>query len=94
MKNNIIINKDLRFDYEDLMVLVDLDTPFTLRDVFKATMQSVIPRNVIKRMICPWIEDYWNEMESKPYEKHNDIEYLELVLMGETYKEEDVSQDY
>jgi hypothetical protein len=88
LRESIQINKDLHFDYEDLMVPVDLETPFTLRDVLRATMQSVIPIEIIKRMICPWVEDYWNEAESKPYEKDNDMEYLELYLFGDVDKKD------
>ena len=95
MKEKIQINKDLHFGYEDLMIPVDFDdTTFTLRDVLRATMQSKIPLDVIKKMICPWVEDYWNEAESKPYEKDEQIEYLELYLFGDVYGKDDTSQDW
>jgi len=78
MKETIKITKKLQFDF-DLMLTVDFEHEFTLRDLLKAVYNSKIPDDSLIRILrCPYIYDYFIESESKPFENDSDIEYLEV----------------
>jgi len=79
MENEIIITKDLKFGFEDLMLVVNFETEFTLRDILRASMNSSIPMEVLCQILrCSYLPDYWDEAESKPFDNKGDVEYLEL----------------
>jgi hypothetical protein len=79
MNDDIKITEDLIFDFEDLMLPVNFEHEFTLRDVLRASVNSAIPIEILSVMLrCNYIEDYWAEAESKPFDDKSDIEYLEL----------------
>ena len=83
MENEIIITKDLKFGFEDLMLVVNFETEFTLRDILRASMNSSIPMEVLCQILrCSYLPDYWDEAESKPFDNKGDVEYLELYWWG------------
>jgi len=86
MENTIKITKDLKFNYWDLMKIVDVSQEFTLRDVLRACVNSSIPMDVLCQILqCSYIVDYWDEAESKPFTgltDDRDMEYLELYWGG------------
>jgi hypothetical protein len=88
MENNIIINKDLKFDYKDLMSNVDVSIPFTLKDIFSICENSKIPIDVLGKMLnCHYVLDLIEESKLE-YNKNQDddysnIEYLELYFLGD-----------
>jgi len=84
----IKINKDLDIDYDDLTREVGINTRFTLQDVIRvARFSSHIPIDIMcKLMRCNYIEEYWDEIISKPFKSDGDIEYLELNWHGYTDK--------
>jgi len=88
MNEAIKITKGLEFDFQDLMRDVDLTHKFTLRDVLRACMDSKIPMEMLKPIVrCGYIEEYWEEAESKDFEKEDDgMEFLELYWMGDVDK--------
>jgi len=79
----IQINKDLCFDYPDLMREVDQSTKFTLYDVLKACTQSKIPINILSQILqCNYIQDYYKEAISKPFVDKGDIHHLRIYWWG------------
>jgi hypothetical protein len=90
MENKIKITKNYRLEYADLMKEVDLSQEFTLRDILNACYNSnatnILTISTILR--CPYICDYWDEMNSKPFENNGEIDYLEVYWWGtkQTYK--------
>ena len=86
MNDSIKITKDLKFDFEDLMLPVDFDTEFTLRDLLRASVNSELPVALLGVVLhCPYIAEYWEEAESKPFEpdaEEKDIDYLEIYWWG------------
>ena len=82
--DKIKITKDMEFDLHDLMLVVDADHEFTLRDILRACINSKIPIDVLSALLrCRYIEEYWQEAESKDFEDGEDIEYLELTWLGD-----------
>jgi hypothetical protein len=51
MENNIIIKKDLKFDYMDLMSNVDPSSTFTLEDIFAICENSKIPMDILCKIL-------------------------------------------
>jgi len=83
MSEKIKINKDLKFDYWDLMQMVDQDCEFTLMDVLEACKNSKIPMKILTQILqCLHIPDYYKEAKSRKYRNHGDIDYLRLFLWG------------
>ena len=80
--DNIIIDKNLKFVYEDLTKQVNLSHAFTLGDVIEACMNSNVTYSILCRILrCNHIEDYYKEMKSKKSnKKDSEVEYLELYL--------------
>jgi len=79
MEKLLKINKNLRFNYTDLMEVIDPNHKFTLKDVLRACVSSKIPMNILKSILqCDYIEDYWKELNSKKFKNDGDIEYLQL----------------
>jgi len=83
--NKIKITKDMKFGLTDLMDYVDTEFEFTLRDVISACMDSDIPIDILGVLLqCPYIEDYYKEMnkDSKAGDSDSDsgsdILHLEL----------------
>ena len=69
MDDGIKITKDLKIDFDDLMLRVDFSHEFTLRDVLRACVHSEIPIEILQAMLrCNYIEDYWKEAESKDFD--------------------------
>lgn len=94
MENAIKITKDLKFDYRDLMGQVDTSHEFTLRDIMAICMNSKIPLKILMPLLrCPYVLDYYNETESKPFENDRDVEYLELYWWGTKYTYDGVRED-
>ena len=80
------------FDYSDLMLEVDMDQEFTLRDVLKASVNSIIPIETLGQILrCKWIKEYYDEAESRPFEDEGQIEYLELQFNNDLEDSEDGS---
>jgi len=87
MIEKIKITKNLKFDYCDLMLSVDMDHEFTLKDVLRIVTHSKVDRGILERILqCPYIFDYWKEVNSKKFQNDSDIEYLEVGLTGEIDK--------
>ena len=81
--NKIKIMPNEKFDLDDLLKVVDFSHPFTLRSVLKMCVSSEIPIKVLESILhCPYIEDYYNESESKPFSNDGNIEYLEIYWLG------------
>lgn len=80
----IKITKDLQFDYHDLMRTVNLSHKFTLKDVLRACMNSVIPLEVLRPLLrCNYIAEYWsNSLKRSKRNKH--ITYLRVYWWGST----------
>jgi len=86
MITSIKITSDLEFDYTDLLLDVDFSQgqKFTLRDIVRAVVSSKIPIPILTRIIrCPYLADYYKEIESRHFENDGDIEYLELYWSGD-----------
>jgi len=84
MEKLLKINKNLRFDYCDLMKTVDPNHKFTLRDVLRACIQSKIPTTILEDILqCDYIVDYWKEATSKRFRNDGEMEYLELAWLSE-----------
>jgi hypothetical protein len=80
----IKITKDLKFGYADLMKEVDKSQKFTLRDLICICVKSSIPMEILHDILrCRYIEDYWKEINKKPFDNHNNIDYLEVFWLGE-----------
>jgi len=88
--NELKITKDLDIDFSDLMLEVDADCEFTLRDVLRIAVSSThIPVRLMSEILrCRALEDFYKEMEDKPFDGSDDFDYLELYWEGErsTYK--------
>lgn len=85
MEKNIKIDKNLKFDFADLMINVDLDRKFTLKDVLNACINSKIPLPILGAILrCNYIKDYWEESKKKKNDKSYDMEYLEIYWTGST----------
>ena len=83
MENKIKITKDLKFDYQDLMRIVDFDTEFTLRDILRASVNSNIPSDVLGKILrCGYYHKYWTECNSAPFSDDGSIEHLEVYWLG------------
>jgi hypothetical protein len=94
MENAIKITKDLKFDYRDLMGQVDTSHEFTLRDIMAICMNSRIPLKILMQLLrCPYVLDYYEEAESKPFENDGDVEYLELYWWGTKHTYDCVRED-
>jgi len=78
-ENKIKITKDMELNINDLMSYVDTEHVFTLRDVLCACKNSAIPMQLLQELLqCPYIEDYYNEMDKCEKDDDKDINYLEL----------------
>jgi hypothetical protein len=85
MEKNIKIDKNLKFDFADLMINVDLDRKFTLKDVLSVCMKSKIPLPILGAILrCNYIKDYWEEANKKKNDKNYDMDYLEIYWTGST----------
>lgn len=84
MQDDISINDKLVFGFEHLMLPVNFDNEFTLRDVLRACVNSKIPMDVLCPILhCSYIPQYWAEAEDKPFDEDDrDIEYLEIYWWG------------
>lgn len=83
MKNMIKITKKLKFNFCDLMEPIDYDHKFTLKDVILACKNSKIPIEVLSQILrCSYIDQYFDEMQSKKFKDNGCIEYLELSWVG------------
>jgi hypothetical protein len=81
LMESINIYSKMKFGYQDLMREVNPEQFFTLRDIFRACRNSEIPMNVLCDILhCPYILDYCEEAESRPFEDDGDVEYLEVYL--------------
>ena len=77
MQDCIKITPDLDIKFSDLMMPIDLNQKFTLRDVIRAAWKChYIPLDVMESILqCNNLRKYYEEMESKPFEDNGDIEY-------------------
>jgi len=84
MDKPIKITKKIKFGFSDLMRNIDPNYKFTLKDVLRACVNSEISLTVLQEIIhCPYLEEYWKEMNSKKFKNDGDIEYLELSWASE-----------
>ena len=89
MENKIKITKNYRIEYADLMKEVDSSQEFTLRDILNACYNSNTNILTLSTILhCSYICDYWDEMNSKPFENNGEIDYLEVYWWGtkQTYE--------
>ena len=83
MQKEIKITPKLKFDYYDLMLGVDFSHEFTLKDVVRAVINSKIPLESLMELIrCPYLVEYWKEINSKRFKDDGIIDYLELYWWG------------
>ena len=95
MQNKIQITKGIKFDYDDLIKVVDMSHEFTMRDVLTICMNSKISLNVLGRMLqCKYIRNYYDEMNSMPFKDQGDIEYLEIYWEGYKATQSDFSWSF
>lgn len=92
--HKVIIDKNLKFDYDDLLLDVDLSHEFTLRNVLDAVSNSKVPIKTLKKILrCNYLEEYCKEVNIKPYKDYGDIEYLRLsLIIGSDYEPEEVKE--
>lgn len=76
-------DKNLKFDYGDLISYLDPEDNFTLRDVFNACINSRIPINVLSEMFQLDIAAFYKELNQKQDTCKN-IEYLEITQYIDT----------
>jgi len=99
MENNIIIKKDLKFDYMDLMSNVDPSSIFTLEDIFAICENSKIPMDILCKILkCRHIPEIIEEsklIKEKDIsdKEYSDIEYLELYFNGDRGEYDDKRLD-
>jgi len=81
--DKIKITKNYRIEYADLMKEVDLSQEFTLRDILSSFIYGHVNIKTLSTILhCPYICDYWDEMNSKSFENNGEIDYLELYWWG------------
>lgn len=82
----IIINKNLKFNSDDLMQFVDMTKPFTLRDVFNCIQNSKVTIEKLKKILkCRYLEEYMEEINKPnvPKKDKDGIKYLEIYCGAE-----------
>ena len=97
-----IINKNLKFTFDDLTQYVDITKSFTLKDVFNCIKNSKVPIGKLKKILkCSYLEEYIDEIFFKTdaaldyfvkecgEEKYSEIKYLEVYCGGDMVGEED-----
>ena len=90
--NEIKITKDMGFSVHDLMSYVDTTHEFTLRDVLCACMNSPMPMLLLGELLqCPYIVDYYNEMDAGEKAEDKGILYLELSYSIEQDDEDPIT---
>lgn len=94
MESSIVINKNLRFDYMDLMSDVDPSSTFTLGDIFTICENSKIPMEILCKIVkCRYIPELIEESKLNKEKRDSDIEYLELYFSGDKHVYEDERLD-
>lgn len=70
----------MKFGLTELMDYVDTEHEFTLRDILCACMNSSVPIEVLGKLLqCPYIEEYYDEMDKGKKDDDRDMSYLELT---------------
>lgn len=83
MDNKVKITKDLRFGFEDLTKTVDTSCEFTLRDVLTVCINSLISTDILSDILrCNYIDRYFEEMNSQPFKRGGNVDYLEVYWWG------------
>jgi len=94
MENKIKITKDYQLEYSDLMKEVDVSQEFTLRDILRSCYNGHTNLLTLSDVLrCPYIFDYWDEANSKPFENNGEIDYLEVYWWGTKQTCEGVRED-
>ena len=82
-RETIKITKFTQIEYVDLMKVVDFSSEFTLRDVLRACINSKISPEILSNILhCGYIEEYWEEAKSKPFEGIPNAVHLNIYLMA------------
>ena len=93
--DEIKITKDMKFELYNLMSYVDAEHEFTLRDVLCACKNSIVPMSLLEELLqCPYIEDYYNEMDKGEKDNDRAMKYLELGYTIEHDDDPSVSQGW
>jgi len=88
----ITINKNLKFSFDDLTQYVNINKPFTLRDVCNCVKNSKVPIQFLKKTLkCRHLEEYINEIDKKKSSKKDTevIDYLEVYCGSGEFGAED-----
>jgi hypothetical protein len=81
---NIIINKNLKFNFDDLMQYVDIHQSFTLKDVLNCIKRSKISIETLKKIFkCKYLEEYIEEVNKENEDIKNNVEFDHLELCSE-----------
>jgi len=82
--NTILITSKMDIMFDDLTMIVNPSSKFTLRDILRAAVKSnEIPVEIMKRILrCKNLKDLYNEAEHNTFQGKGDIEYLEVYWKG------------
>jgi len=86
----IIINKNLKFSFDDLTQYVNITKSFTLKDIFNCIKNSKVSIGKLKKILkCSYLEEYIDEINIKNKAKEKlDVKYLEVYCGGDMVGEE------
>jgi hypothetical protein len=85
----IIITPTLDIHYSDLSLKIDLDHPFVLKDLLRASVSSSeIPIPEMTKLVhCDFIQELWEEAENNTYEPflNAKVDHMLLTYCVETF---------